>query len=844
MRKSHLLLLAATALAGMSAPALAQETAAKDDPGSNLEISDGDIVVTARRKEEAISKVPIAITAFSGETLASKQIDSVLDLTKLTPGLNFGGGGALSSSVVTIRGFSRALAGPGSPGVISYFNEVPLNNYGSNIPTYDMSNLQVLKGPQGTLFGRNAIGGAILTYSKRPTYETGGYIEGEYGSFNTARIEGAINLPIVADKVALRVAGQMRDSDGFVDGILYSPTVIQRGPTNPPPFFVVTPGTRLNAQPINLDKTSTKAVRVSLLMEPVEGLSNVTVVDYTQLKGISGIAPTSIVPGSLVSLPAAVRTGALGAVVGALVNPAWSCASGALNCNIANAVAVGIANPRLQYTDVTPNNTVRIFGITNTTSFQLNDNLTLKNIFGYRTLKIANSTDLDGTAVNIIGTASVTNQRQVSDELQLSGSLAEKLQFVVGGFYLKTSPNGFGGDQALMATVLGGLSSGYSINYLNATSKAVYGQLDFDASDLISGLNFTAGYRHTWDKQNTCAYGANYSEPGQLFSDRISPAPGVAPTNAPSYAQCLAGTFTDPDAVPGTSNSDRFTAKSNKGTYTFAANWQVSDEVLLYATARRGYRAGGSNVPRLQASAADAQNFAPEVYDDIEIGTKGRLNVGGATINFTLAGFRGKVKGAQTFVGTQGLPATFCNGCSGLVLNKNDYTQKGVEGSLQLNVLDGLSIGGNFAYMTASLDRLNVPASVLAVYTAAGIQGTFNSFAIFNQPDWQVNGNIEYTVRDALAGANFRIGADVHYQTSYLQNDFSVPGYTTVDGRAGLVGLMDGKVDVTVWAKNMLNAKYYYGGSLSARAVGVFTYLMAPPRSIGATIRYRFGGSE
>src|SRR3546814_12458984 len=96
-----------------------------------------------------------------------------------------------------------------------YFNEVPLPATGSLIPTFDMDNIQVLKGPQGTLFGRNAIGGAVLTYSRQPTYDFGGYGEVEYGRFNALRIAGAINLPIVADVLAIRVAGQAYSTDGY-----------------------------------------------------------------------------------------------------------------------------------------------------------------------------------------------------------------------------------------------------------------------------------------------------------------------------------------------------------------------------------------------------------------------------------------------------------------------------------------------------------------------------------------------------------------------------------------------------------------------------------------------------
>src|SRR3546814_17424648 len=87
-------------------------------------------------------------------------------------------------------------------------SDLPLPSVGSNLPTYDVASIQVLKGPQGTLFGRNTLGGAVLVSPQAPTYDLGGYVEGTYGRFDYRTLEGAINIPLVADRVALRVAGQ------------------------------------------------------------------------------------------------------------------------------------------------------------------------------------------------------------------------------------------------------------------------------------------------------------------------------------------------------------------------------------------------------------------------------------------------------------------------------------------------------------------------------------------------------------------------------------------------------------------------------------------------------------
>src|SRR6185369_2761972 len=183
MNKSILMASVAVGVMLTATPAIAQEAAPQGAAAEESTRIGGDIVVTARRRAEDISKVPVAVTAFSSQAIETKNIVNVADLRKVTPGLNITGGGSKTNVFVTIRGQSRGVTGNVSPGVLTYFNEVPLPTYGSMIPTYDMDNLQVLKGPQGTLFGRNSLGGAILTYSKAPTYHFEGYVKGEIGQY-------------------------------------------------------------------------------------------------------------------------------------------------------------------------------------------------------------------------------------------------------------------------------------------------------------------------------------------------------------------------------------------------------------------------------------------------------------------------------------------------------------------------------------------------------------------------------------------------------------------------------------------------------------------------------------
>ncbi|HUD93921.1 TonB-dependent receptor plug domain-containing protein, partial [Sphingobium sp.] len=245
MKKASLFATAAGVALAIAGPARAQAGssdagASPAQVGSTNGREDQAIIVTARRRAEDVSKVPIAISAFSGEQLQERGISNTLDLVKITPGLNIQGAGGKTNPFIVIRGQSKAVTGNGSPGVLTYMNDVPLPIYGSLIQSYDMENIQVLKGPQGTLFGRNSIGGAVLTVTKTPTYNFEGYGLVDIGQYDNLNVEGAINVPIIEDKVAIRVATQFGRTNNNVDTYIYSPYSI----SNPSPgVYTATPGT-------------------------------------------------------------------------------------------------------------------------------------------------------------------------------------------------------------------------------------------------------------------------------------------------------------------------------------------------------------------------------------------------------------------------------------------------------------------------------------------------------------------------------------------------------------------------------------------------------------------------
>ena len=187
----------------IAVPAIAQDRNPVVAQSSQTESKLEEIVVTARRREESLQNVPVSVSAFSAEALERATVQELRSINVLTPGLTFSNEGGGGNATLSLRGIGQIPLGEGTPGVVIYVNNMALPPDGSNIPTYDIGSIQVLKGPQGTLFGKNTLGGAVLVNSKAPDYTMGGYVQGTYGRYDYQDFEGAINIPIVEDRVAL-----------------------------------------------------------------------------------------------------------------------------------------------------------------------------------------------------------------------------------------------------------------------------------------------------------------------------------------------------------------------------------------------------------------------------------------------------------------------------------------------------------------------------------------------------------------------------------------------------------------------------------------------------------------
>jgi iron complex outermembrane receptor protein len=825
-----------------------------------------EIVVTARRRAEDISKVPVSVTAFGSAQIETKNIQNVADLTKLTPGLNITGGGSRTNVFVTIRGQSRGVTGNVSPGVLTYFNEVPLPTYGSLIPTFDMDSIQVLKGPQGTLFGRNSIGGAILTYSKAPTHEFGGYFEGEIGQYDRRKIEGAVNLPI-GEKIALRLSAQQDYSAGYTKNYQYT-------------TFTLDPVTRVATPPQlvpsdhNFDEFKSTSVRVSLLIEPFDGIKNVTVFDYTKVRGATASNFTSFFP---TGVPGRTTTGALyflsptalttnfGPVIGGNIARLAQCGTSPTCDYRLFQQQANSDGRRVTYSNADPYDTATtIWGISNTTTVEINDDMTLKNIFGYRTNDSLGIGDNDGTPLNILDTRNFIQTKIVTEELQLSGStFNDKLKYTVGGFYFKQSPDGPGGSAALEINTFFGLSHNATYAYFTDKSKALYGQVDYALDWLTEGLTLTAGYRQTWDTSGGCVAAQTFSPfvPGLVTGTAANPIPGEA--------NCRAGILT-PTVASASSSAILPPAKFKKGTYNLGLNWQVTPDALIYFAKRRGYRAGSYNAPLYDAFLASVQTFSPETLDDIELGTKLRWRGSGMSGSIDLAVFRGIDKDvqipfqtSQLVAGTAGLgcvpeaantpgsTAPLCTTASGLpgrrvpvpaattYVNAGKSVLQGFEVAATLSPLEGLVLSAGASYLDFKAKRVTNDPNLDAVFRANNRISP--GFVLRQQPKWTVTGGVFFQFPDDVLGGQLAFNSDVRYTSSYLEGDFFLAGKTTVDANVGISGIGGTGLDATFVVTNLFDEKYNYGSVGSAAALGYLTTIYGQPRTLSLQLRYKFG---
>lgn len=486
----HPILRTGVALAALTMAAVSGEACAQVAEGAVAEPNRlDDIVVVARRAQERLQDVPISITAISADTIKSAQISQGSDLIRLVPTLNVQQSSTGPGQSYSLRGIRT--------GVITYFNEVPTSANAVNNQIWDLESVQALAGPQGTLFGRNSTGGAILFVPARPTGQLEGSVELGYGNYDWRQATAVLNLP-VADAVSLRVGGRVVRRDGVVKNEI--------GP---------------DFQSLHRD-----SFRASLLLEPGEMFSNYTVFDYAKADEAPGALVTSNVRPTAGCFPG------LGCLYG--TQPAQL---GAIQDQL------GIRRVRSRYPAILES---KEWGVTNIAAIEPVDGITLKYVFGLRrssSNRFTNQTTLDLPIQ--IGNNFQDYGRVISHEVQALGDVLDgRLNWAMGVFRSKEESRG-----GLSYSLFGNPALPFSNDRNNfttidqsRTTTGVYGQATIMVAD---GLNVTAGLRFNKDKAAllTSSVGPQFTFFGPQIC-RFSPtAPGV------DFANCTRSISDTYDAV-------------------------------------------------------------------------------------------------------------------------------------------------------------------------------------------------------------------------------------------------------------------------------------------------------
>ncbi len=906
------------AVAAVSAPAFAQ-----DATTDNAEDTANAIVVTAQGRSQLLSDVPVAISAVSAETLQNSGANDIRQLNQVAPSLLVSSTGSEANGSARIRGIGTVGDNPGLESSVPVFIDgvyrsrsgIGLNELG------EIDRVEVQRGPQGTLGGRNSSAGLISIYSKKPDFTFGASGEITYGNYDYWRLSGSVTGPIT-DKVAARLDGVWVKRDGFL-----------RDTTN-------------NTDVNNRDRYF---LRGQLLFEPTDALSIRLIADYTYRneKCCGAIyVDNSVNP-----------------YIGNLNNPSTPLSNGlpspntgpqADGNNIINVLR-DLGQPLSAFNQgysrnlsVSPGRSyagkTKDYGFSGQIDWDLGG-ATLTSITAYREYRSSQAGDLDYGAVDILYRApSDDAYRQFhtfTQEVRLQGEAFDgKLDWLVGGFYANekltvrdnlrfgddygrfancriisggglaglyspTSPlcvvpgvgpatlagasGASGADIVAAFTALDGLNDLGTVNdrySQNGTNWALFTHNIFHITDK---LDLTLGLRYTNDKKRFNASFTNDNTvcttvQGLVLDDLTS-------TTSNATAKALAG------ALIGLSCQGNSTAELNgvsinskrsedKFTGTAILSYKPVDDLLLYASYARGYKAGGFNLDRsalkspifpfggqagAQALVGNLQ-FDPELVTSYELGTKYATGPFSAGLTF----FRSDFKNFQlnTFNGTVFLVQNV-NGCTADLAGADRDTSSATGACAQDNVgwgvrtegfeLEASLIPARSFRMTAGLTYAKTKYRDNLVGNSSGspLDAALRKLPgsnLSNAPELVATGSITWTPEIGSSGLTGLVYVDGRMTSDYNTGSDLFPqkeqdGYAIFNARVGVRG-PDEKWGIEFWAQNLFNKQYaqvafnspFQAGTTAAPFTDpqypggrqLFSQFLAEPRTYGVTLRGKF----
>ena len=853
-------LLASTAAAG-SAPALAQE--AEQDGGI------AEIIVTAQKRSESAQDVPIAISVFSGSELSERAVNNVSQLTAVAPNVNFDNGVAFTGSTAVLAASIRGIGSSDfafniDPGVGVYVDGIYLaRSVGANQDLLDTGRIEVLKGPQGTLFGRNTIGGAVSIVTRDPADQF--QVQGDItiGRFNLFEARGAVDIPLT-DSLTSLVTFDVRNSSGYARRIPFpSPLTANSAP------YTALPATGYES-PSREGGGDNRSVRGKVRFDNGSAFRATLSADYqystsTAANSLLGVLTDPSVTGNpnfafLYNTCRAAPTTDLEALGLMSFCSTFGTQFPSVRRDEVTPVDIvtytpGVntgANPNaheLLYTDqfitgdpdstyATGNNFSRLrnYGVTLNAELDVTDNLLLKSITGYRNSNWRSGLDLDGSPLNILHASFLQRQKQFSQEFQLVGSaLDDRLQYVIGAYYFKES-----GDLLDLVSFAQGAVQIDGPNWFDTSNVATFAQVDFRVNDLIS---LTVGGRYTHESKK---FEGGQQEVNGVFYKLVgSVAFEGTPLADPSLSNICADTSGNiyPDAVlpgfggatcmqvlgyptDGNNNPLRVYApgvnhkKFNNFSPKFGIQLHPSDDVMLYGSYSAGYKTGGWTT-RYTTPQTSVSGFGPEKAKTWEVGLKSTLL--NRRLIFNLAAFTTKYTGIQL---------NYQVGTSPTIANVGDARIKGVEIELIAKPTSFLAINSALGYIDSHYTYLDPAVQVTSAPNSFQLGATVGG-DLPKTPTWKANISPRIDLPIGGAGAEISLVGDFTYTSSQRNN---VEG-TLLTNRpstsvlnASLIFNAPGKAySVTIGGTNLTDERYVTSGS-AIPASGVISGIYSRPR--------------
>ncbi|SOB79538.1 iron complex outermembrane recepter protein [Sphingomonas guangdongensis] len=775
---SHLALAMAAIVGGADVARAQDSTPATSEPEES-----GEIIVTARRREESLQDTPVAISAFSAELLQDRQVLQTQDLERVTPSLQFKPAGQLSgnsaSSVVFLRGVGQVdPTAAVDPGVGIYLDEVYLGRaVGGAIDFGDIQSVEVLRGPQGTLFGRNTIGGAILVRTRQPElgrFSARGRLR--IGEYDLREGFAALNLPL-GNTLAARVSGGFRKRDGYV---------IRQ------------------ADGLDLGNEDGYSFNGSLKWEPSSDFDLFLRADYSKrdengapfvFAGINEQAPVAAI--------ASVAAGCPGATIPFAPLTPGNPRFGAPNVPQINDVRC--ANDFQTRGDFVNGGTApvmsesEVWGVAGTANINLTEQATVKLITAYRETSSRGVRDGDNTPLLLITTDVGSQSAQFSQEVQLQLDFGS-VNAILGGYYFDEVTDeratvflAFPPSPPVIGSLLAGGpgSRDLQVSRLKTNSVAVFGELGWSPLD---GLELTGGLRYTSDRKSYRGAVLN------LFPS-TQPDPNPLPT--------LATTQGGPLFIFNRPFTQDFAALTGSA----SIQYRFSPAISTYASYARSFKSGGFNT---RYNAATANNlpvpFDEESVTSYELGIKS--NIGRLRLN--LAAFQAEYQDIQLI---------FRQGVVPLLFNAGEARIRGLEAEANYRAPFGLVIDAGASILDDDIKSITpVPGATATVTPADDLPFT---------PDLQANVGLGWRF-DLGGGLTLTPRFDASYQSKITFITGSIPeieenGYWTGNASVGL-RLRNG-IELSGGVNNVWNERYLIQGNASLATLGYAERIFARPRN-------------